>query len=306
VSYADSAVGNVTASLKAKGMWDNTLVVVVADNGGWVSKAGIAGGNNYPLKGGKYNNWEGGIRANSFVSGGFLPASRRGIKYSGLVTGWDWYATFAALAGVDATDHRAAAANLPPIDSHDLSNVILGKQLESPRKEIPIGSEPRSSDLKTAPLCSSYSSPQLYDDSAVEAPTTGKCSTVVGLISDDARGLWKLIIGDEAQYVGTGEFYPNSTTNFNSQDPEYIRHCGNGCLFELNKDPLETTDLAKSMPRRVAKMRAKVEHYALSAFNPHRGREDPAACDAAENEHGGFWGPWIGIGKGNSFDRVIV
>jgi hypothetical protein len=38
-------------------------------NGGWMSKNGTAGGNNYPLTGGKYNNFEGGIRMNSFASG---------------------------------------------------------------------------------------------------------------------------------------------------------------------------------------------------------------------------------------------
>lgn len=68
---------------------------------------GSAGANNYPLKGGKMNNWEGGIRVNGFISGGFLPAGQRGITYDGLITAWDYYATFSALAGVDPTDHRA-------------------------------------------------------------------------------------------------------------------------------------------------------------------------------------------------------
>ena len=36
------------------------------------------------------------------------------------------YATFAAFAGVDPVDHRAALAGLPPLDSHDFSSVILG------------------------------------------------------------------------------------------------------------------------------------------------------------------------------------
>lgn len=36
------------------------------------------------------NNWEGGIRGNSFVSGGFLAPSVRGTVYEGLVTAWDW------------------------------------------------------------------------------------------------------------------------------------------------------------------------------------------------------------------------
>ena len=55
------------------------------DNGGWISKNGTAGGNNWPLTGGKYNNWEGGIRMNAFASGGFVPAARRGTKHEGLV-----------------------------------------------------------------------------------------------------------------------------------------------------------------------------------------------------------------------------
>ena len=50
--------------------------------------------------------------------------------------------TFAELAGIDPTDWRAAAAGLPPVDSHSLAPVLLGKG-PSTRTEIPIGTEPR-------------------------------------------------------------------------------------------------------------------------------------------------------------------
>ena len=52
------------------------------------------------------------------------------------------YGTFSELAGIDPTDWRAAAADLPPVDSHSLVPVLMGTG-QSTRKEIPIGTEPR-------------------------------------------------------------------------------------------------------------------------------------------------------------------
>ena len=43
----DEALGNITAKLQSNGMWDNTLLVFSADNGGEIGGAG----NNYPLRG---------------------------------------------------------------------------------------------------------------------------------------------------------------------------------------------------------------------------------------------------------------
>ena len=256
VHFADAMVGNVTSALKAKGMWDDLLVVFSTDNGGPIYGNGSAGANNYPLKGGKMNNWEGGIRGNAFVSGGFVPPSMRGTKYEGLVTLWDWYATFSALAGVDPTDHRAAAAGLPPIDSYDMSAVVLGRAVQSPRREIAVGTEPRPSNLTNAPLCSSYDDTPYYHDPRVDGdevppkPRGGKCTTVSGVIVDAPDGLWKLLTGDEQQDVYTGPHYPNATTDEVSNN--FVGHCAHGCLYNLRDDPLEAHDLAAKVRPRLA------------------------------------------------------
>ena len=134
VNYLDDIVGDVVAALKNRGMWDNLLFVTSSDNGGPVYTGG--GANNYPLRGGKMTDWQGGIRVNAFVSGGFLPEKMRGKKTEEYIHLADWYGTFCGLAGVDIIDYRAAAANLPPVDSLDMWPLISGVTATSPRNEI--------------------------------------------------------------------------------------------------------------------------------------------------------------------------
>ena len=50
VMIMDEVVGNITNALKAKGMWDNTLVIFSSDNGGPVDLQENAA-NNWPLRG---------------------------------------------------------------------------------------------------------------------------------------------------------------------------------------------------------------------------------------------------------------
>ncbi len=134
VNYLDDVVGDLVSALKSKGMWDNLLFVTSSDNGGPEYPNG--GANNYPLRGGKMTDWQGGIRVNAFVSGGFLPEKMRGQKTEGYIHLADWYGTFCGLAGVDPTDKKAAAANLPPVDSLDMWPLISGQNSTSPRTDI--------------------------------------------------------------------------------------------------------------------------------------------------------------------------
>ena len=86
LSFVDETVANVTAALRASGLWANTLLVWTTDNGSPVN----AGGSNHPLRGGKGSNWEGGTRVPAFVNGGFLPDVQRGKTHAGLIHIADW------------------------------------------------------------------------------------------------------------------------------------------------------------------------------------------------------------------------
>ena len=95
---SDRYIGKIVAALKARGMYDNTLIVYTSDNGG--TGAGI----NYPLRGEKHTNWEGGLKTAAFVSGGLIPAAVRGTVSDVNFHIVDWYPTFCVLAGVDPRD----------------------------------------------------------------------------------------------------------------------------------------------------------------------------------------------------------
>jgi arylsulfatase B len=62
-SAMDRAVGNILQTIKDKGIEENTLVWFLSDNGGMP----IFGGNNYPLRGDKHTEWEGGVHVISCV-----------------------------------------------------------------------------------------------------------------------------------------------------------------------------------------------------------------------------------------------
>ena len=60
VTYVDGMIGRVVDALKAKNMWSNLLWISSADNGGPIYNSGAAGANNWPMRGGKMSNWQGG------------------------------------------------------------------------------------------------------------------------------------------------------------------------------------------------------------------------------------------------------
>ena len=131
VSVADNVTGFVVELMKKKNMWDNTIMVVSADNGGATGH-----GSNFPLKGSKATFFEGGIRALAFTSGGLLPEARRGKSTDGFIHIADWYTTFCNLAGVDPSDSGPGKF---PVDGKDVWPIITGTSNSTLHEEIVIG-----------------------------------------------------------------------------------------------------------------------------------------------------------------------
>lgn len=77
-----------------------------------------------PLRGTKHTNWEGGLRAASFVSGGLIPAALRGTSNGLTMHIADWYPTLAALAGASGSDDPPVAPL--PVDMGDQHRDIYG------------------------------------------------------------------------------------------------------------------------------------------------------------------------------------
>ena len=86
ITHADQLLGRLVHSLRDAGMWDETLVIHLSDNGGqvnWVEEE--VQGNNWPLRGMKRSLFEGGVRVPAFVGGGALPYPTRGRVLDGYV-----------------------------------------------------------------------------------------------------------------------------------------------------------------------------------------------------------------------------
>lgn len=285
VHCLDSGIGNVTAALKARGMWNRTLIIFSSDNGGREDKD--FGGNNFPLRGMKFSDFEGGVRATAFASGGVIPAQRRGSVEPGLIHVSDWYHTFCVMAGVSPTDDRARAAKLPAIDSQNVWPVVA----------------------KGAP------SPHL--------PSNRPDGLV---ISDSAIIIWpyKLVVGKQGgKGVWTGPHHPNSTTTLKDTDQgcgggtalmEAMAQCagdygcetpplpqtggkpkGPGCLFNIDSDPNEHEDLS-GVPAHadtLKQLAAALEKAQATQFQTDSdpGYDNCTDVDTYLKTHRGFGGP---------------
>jgi arylsulfatase A-like enzyme len=275
-SIADEAFGNVTAALKAKGMWENTLIAYTSDNGGPAGQASSGhSGNNWPLRGGKTNNFEGGVRVVSFISGGFVPARVRGTSLDGYMHGADWYPTMLGLAGVSEKDPAGkdpAGRSIPDIDGIDmwgyLTNTSGGGV--SPRTEIVLSTE--------------------------EDKTGGGGGGA--MISGD----YKLVTGWQTYGFWTAPRYPNVTTDHKAEKPF---DCGQGCVFDIRSDPSEYRDLSKSQPALFSALLALFKTRKATQWEAVKIPTDPSKCEVYRGQHGGFLGPYYGAtNTGASYNTV--
>lgn len=261
VNLLDDLVGSLVHEFKAQGLWDNTLLVFTSDNGGPTIME-ESGSTNFDLRGGKYSDWEGGVRAVAFVSGGYLKPHRQGVRIAEMLHITDWYATLVALAGVTDLQERVrqtedATQNFPPLDALNIWPYLAGEEDHSSRTEIPL----------------SYHS----------------------LLQEN----YKLIWADEVGQAGwTGPIYPNASST--RSDMFWSVNCSEGCLFDVAKDRGEHVNLASQEPLRVQAMKHRLQELREGFFENNDTGIDlcpddidiPCACWMAVNYYGGFLGPY--------------
>lgn len=124
IEHIDAEVGRLLESLKKEGLEENTYVIYTTDNGPWL-KFKNHGGSAGPLRGGKAETWEGGMRVPCVMAGPGIPA---GTTSDALISTIDFLPTIASLVGSDLPEDRK-------IDGLDISNLIKGDS-DSPREEF--------------------------------------------------------------------------------------------------------------------------------------------------------------------------
>jgi arylsulfatase A-like enzyme len=124
VSAVDDGVGRVLATLRKEGLENQTLIFFLSDNRG-PEQANAS--NNGPLRGGKSDPWEGGIRVPFAAQ--WLGQLPKGMVYDKPVLSLDIFATIAALAGAPTNLAR-------PLDGVNLMPYLTGKNTAVPHEAV--------------------------------------------------------------------------------------------------------------------------------------------------------------------------
>jgi len=252
----DVYVGRLVALLKSKAMWENTLVLFSSDNGG------RGDGINYPYRGEKRTNFEGGMRVAAFVSGGLIPAAVQGTSSDIRFHIVDWYPTFCRLAGISASDASAVLPLAVPDD--DPTPVIRASRASGGSDWTPftdIYGENAWPDIDGLDVWDMLTKPDEYHQ--YSAHKTVALSHEVLL-----DGKYKLMV---AQRGATRQHYDTFEAGWTYPNHSWVqpqnRTCGEvygtweatqgrfkPCLFDLELDPREEHDLSRDMPDLVTSM----------------------------------------------------
>jgi arylsulfatase A-like enzyme len=218
VKELDWSVGEIIRTLKKLDILDKTIVIFMSDNGPWY------GGSTGGFKGMKATNWEGGIRVPFIIHYKKVFPQNRTVD----VPCWspDLFPTLLALTNI-----KPASANKQ--DGLDITQILKGKvKTHPPVFSMHNGNimSVRDSDWKLfvrAPQyfketdLSKWSDPRGPDGTTILAPKAGQATP--------------------AQYPGIRPVKPGESVNEVQ-------------LFNLKKDPMESTDLSKQYPEVVNRL----------------------------------------------------
>ncbi len=115
----DDAIGSLVGALKKEGVWENTLLFFISDNGGPLAQSA----NNTPLRGGKHQDYEGGIRVPFLVC---WPGKLTPGESDAVISSLDILPTSLAAA-------RISPPNDKPFDGTNMLPILGGESARVPR-----------------------------------------------------------------------------------------------------------------------------------------------------------------------------
>jgi len=268
MSRVDAAIGHFETALKAKGMWDNTVLWLTSDNGGMLPfgvKAGAAGSvsSNYPLRAGKSSLFQGGVRVPGFVTGGYVPQSARNTTVNGLLQHVDVPTTLAGLAG------SAVSGN----DGFNVWDVVT-TGVASPRQEVPL-------NVDFSQLCRTLG--------AVLGDCCGGSGPLNGLI----QGKWKLVTGWSGFYDGYSSNDPYAITPTDSNQTFATVDGKKVWFFDLEADPEERNNIAEANVDTVRAMLNRLDELGSNSTGyvaPQNNNPHPRSLPQL---HNGTWAPFL-------------
>jgi arylsulfatase A-like enzyme len=259
VMSLDESTKNVTDALKQRGLYDNTLIFFLSDNGGNVR----SGSSNLPLRGNKSTYFEGGIRVISFVSGGYVPHALRGTVSDTLMHAVDLLPTLAGVAGIDIRDLKFDGVNQGP---------AIFENKPSARDEILLQLDPPNPDTQYI---------------GVAAIRHKQWKLIVGQVNctEDPKG-WQRPYVPNYDSCPSGWVMINTTMIHPPPQPSLV------WLFDIIADPYEKNDLSEQHPSIVKLLKERIELYRTSVEIP---QQDPRISDGACPDYfnpPGWW-PWL-------------
>jgi len=259
----DVEVGRIVAELKAKGMYQNTIIVVASDNGG----SPVDGGNNWPLRGAKKTLFEGGVHVPAFVHSPLLAADVVGTTYAGLVHVSDWAPTLLlGAAGLALEGTRAE-----DFDGFDLWSELNTAGGVGPRKEV------------------------LLNIDYVSQVNGG---TPVGGIGEAWMGLLLEVRGKHFKLMTHQFDYSYYSPGSNAGWGMPVQSNYSTYLFDLSTDPKEKTNLfehieaskaAYDMEELIAVFSARLCHFYSDVMVPTQYKPQDASAKTAMNKFNNDW-----------------
>jgi len=197
VHRLDVNVGRIVAELKKHNLYDNTVVVFLSDNGGYINDNVSF---NAPFRGQKGTLYEGGIRVPFIIS--YPDKFKTGMVYEKPVISMDLLPTFIALAGGEISDEEN-------IHGVNLSPFITGKNDHPPHDYLMWNifgvSAIRHGNMKMINLPDKL--PMLYDlskDISEQNDLLDK-NKEIGIKLIEKLGLWNLSCPEPLFFSGNGQ-----------------------------------------------------------------------------------------------------